>query len=45
MPLAEEYRVIAIDSRGHGRSTDDERAYGYHLMASDVMGAMDQPGN
>ena len=42
--LAEEYRVIAIDSRGHGRSTDDERAYGYHLMASDVMGAMDSLG-
>ena len=39
--LAERYRVISIDSRGHGRSTDDERPYGYSLMASDVMGVMD----
>lgn len=42
--LAEDYKVIAIDSRGHGRSTDDDRAYGYHLMASDVMGVMDSLG-
>lgn len=34
-------RVILIDSRGHGRSTRDERPYTYHLMASDVLAVMD----
>ena len=38
--LAATYKVIAIDSRGHGRSTDDDQPYGYHLMASDVMDSM-----
>ncbi len=42
--LAATYKVIAIDSRGHGRSTDDDQPYGYHLMASDVMGVMDSLG-
>jgi pimeloyl-ACP methyl ester carboxylesterase len=35
------YRVIAIDSRGHGRSTRTEAPYTYHLMASDVIGVLD----
>jgi pimeloyl-ACP methyl ester carboxylesterase len=39
--LAERYRVIVMDSRGHGRSTRDTRPYGYELMASDVLGLMD----
>lgn len=39
--LAKSYRVIVVDSRGHGRSTHDERQYGYDLMASDVLGLMD----
>ena len=39
--LASGYRVIVMDSRGHGRSTGDERPYGYDLMASDVIGLMD----
>ena len=30
-----------MDSRGHGRSTRDEKPYGYDLMASDVLGLMD----
>ncbi|NLR98519.1 alpha/beta hydrolase [Rhizobium sp. P38BS-XIX] len=34
-------RVVVIDSRGHGRSTRDERAYSYELMASDVLAVMD----
>ena len=42
--LAANYKVIAIDGRGHGRSTDDDQPYGYHLMASDVMGVMDSLG-
>ena len=33
--------VIAMDSRGHGRSTRDARPYGYDLMADDVVGLMD----
>ncbi len=39
--LAKRYRVIVMDSRGHGRSTRDERPYGYDLMASDVLALMD----
>jgi pimeloyl-ACP methyl ester carboxylesterase len=35
------YRAILIDSRGHGRSTRDERPYSYELMASDVLAVMD----
>ncbi len=30
-----------MDSRGHGRSTRDERAFSYELMASDVLALMD----
>lgn len=36
------YRAIAIDSRGHGRSTRDQRPYTYELMASDVLAVMDR---
>jgi pimeloyl-ACP methyl ester carboxylesterase len=35
------YRAILIDSRGHGRSTRDEQAYTYELMASDVFEVID----
>lgn len=35
------YRVILIDSRGHGRSTRDMSPYSYELMASDVSAVMD----
>jgi len=35
------YRAVVIDSRGHGRSTRDERPYTYELMASDVRAVMD----
>src|SRR5512141_3003781 len=35
------YRAIVIDSRGHGRSTRDEKPYSYELMASDVLAVMD----
>ena len=35
------YRPVVIDSRGHGRSTRDERPYTYELMASDVRAVMD----
>jgi pimeloyl-ACP methyl ester carboxylesterase len=39
--LETRYRVIVMDSRGHGRSTRDSTPYGYDLMASDVIGLMD----
>lgn len=42
--LAEEYLVIAIDTRGHGRSTDDDQPYGYELLASDATSVMDALG-
>jgi len=35
------YLPIVIDSRGHGRSTRDERPYSYELMVSDVLAVMD----
>jgi pimeloyl-ACP methyl ester carboxylesterase len=39
--LMSRYRVVVMDSRGHGRSTRNEQPYGYDLMASDVIGLMD----
>ena len=39
--LQKHYRVIVMDSRGHGRSTRNADPYGYDLMASDVIGLMD----
>ena len=36
------HQVIVVDSRGHGRSTRDERPYTYELMASDVLAVMDR---
>jgi pimeloyl-ACP methyl ester carboxylesterase len=39
--LEKHYRVIVMDSRGHGRSTRDARPFGYDLMASDVLALMD----
>src|ERR1700704_2619267 len=35
------YRVIAIDSRGHGRSTRTDAPITYHLMAEDVVQVLD----
>ncbi|HZT19570.1 MAG TPA: alpha/beta hydrolase, partial [Dongiaceae bacterium] len=39
--LEKRYRVIVMDSRGHGRSTRNAQPYGYDLMASDVIALMD----
>ena len=36
------YRVIAMDSRGHGRSTRSAEPYSYHLMAEDVLALLDR---
>jgi pimeloyl-ACP methyl ester carboxylesterase len=38
------YRVILIDSRGHGYSTRDSRPYSYELLASDVLAVIDVLG-
>jgi pimeloyl-ACP methyl ester carboxylesterase len=39
--LDKHYRVIVMDSRGHGRSTRNSQPYGYDLMSSDVLALMD----
>jgi len=39
--LAEHYKVITLDSRGHGRSTFNDQPIGYDLMTSDVVALMD----
>ena len=39
--LQQHYRVVVMDSRGHGRSTRNGQPYGYDLMAADVIGLMD----
>jgi pimeloyl-ACP methyl ester carboxylesterase len=40
--LAAHHTVIVMDSRGHGRSSRDERPYGYDLMADDAAGLLDK---
>lgn len=39
--LSKQYQVIAVDSRGHGRSTFSEQRISFALMASDVVALMD----
>ncbi|MFM9108163.1 MAG: alpha/beta fold hydrolase [Chloroflexota bacterium] len=39
--LTDAYRVVVMDSRGHGRSSFDEQPLGYALMAKDVLVLMD----
>lgn len=39
--IAAGYRVITIDSRGHGRSSRDGQTYSYVLMGKDVLTVMD----
>src|ERR1700722_7389966 len=38
------YRVVLVDSRGHGRSSRDAQPFSYELMASDVLAVMDALG-
>ena len=35
------YRALLIDSRGHGRSTRDDRPFSYELLAANVLAIMD----
>lgn len=39
--LAKHYKVIVMDSRGHGRSTRDQQPLSYSLMSTDVLALMD----
>ncbi len=39
--VSDGYRAVVIDSRGHGRSTRDERPFSYEMMAADVLAVMD----
>lgn len=39
--LVDTFRVITIDSRGHGRSTLGKAKLSYHAMAADVLAVMD----
>lgn len=40
LPIAD-HQVIAIDTRGHGRSTVGKKPFSYHLFAEDVIAVMD----
>jgi len=44
--LAAQRRVIALDSRGHGRSAKprEQRLYGYRAMSRDVIAVLDHAG-
>ncbi len=42
--LAEHYKVIVADSRGHGRSTRSDKPFGYALMADDYLALLDHLG-
>jgi pimeloyl-ACP methyl ester carboxylesterase len=39
--FSEHHKIIAVDSRGHGRSTRSDQPYSYDLMADDVVALMD----
>ena len=39
--VAAGHQVVVIDSRGHGRSTRDDRPYTYALMAGDLLAVLD----
>lgn len=42
--LVDSFRIIAVDTRGHGRSSDDDQGYGYRLFADDMIAVLDQLG-
>lgn len=39
--FAKTHKVIVADSRGHGRSSRDDRPFGYDLMADDYLALLD----
>jgi pimeloyl-ACP methyl ester carboxylesterase len=42
--LSKHYHVIAVDTRGQGKSTEDGKTYTYNLFASDMNSFLDQLG-
>lgn len=40
-PLAERYRVVAFDRRGHGYTADTSQPFGYDSMADEVIGVLE----
>jgi pimeloyl-ACP methyl ester carboxylesterase len=40
--LAEQYRVVAFDRRGHGRTADTDDAFHYDDMATEAIGVLEQ---
>ena len=42
--LSEQYYVIGIDLRGHGRTTVGERPFSYRLIAEDIINVTDEIG-
>jgi pimeloyl-ACP methyl ester carboxylesterase len=42
VPLAKGHRVIALDARGHGRSSLGTEPIGYHRLAEDVVAVLDR---
>ena len=42
LPLAEHYKVIAVDTRGQGKSGEDNRLPTYDLFAEDMNALLDQ---
>lgn len=43
-PLSEHHRLIVVDLRGHGRSTNPTHGFTHRQAASDVLGLLDQLG-
>ena len=39
--LSKDHKVVVPDSRGHGRSTRNDKPFGYDLMASDYIALLD----
>ncbi|MBC8334307.1 MAG: alpha/beta fold hydrolase [Anaerolineales bacterium] len=39
--LSKNYQVIAVDTRGHGRTTDSDQPFSYELFAKDFIALMD----
>ncbi|VWC76718.1 alpha/beta fold family hydrolase [Burkholderia lata] len=42
--VAKYHTVVLVDTRGHGRSTRDERPFSYNQMADDAIALMDKLG-
>lgn len=42
--FSKSYRVIAVDTRGQGKSTEDDKPYRYELFADDMKALLDKLG-